>query len=70
VASYVKRLPHIEDPDRHLFSGMMLAMDEGTVYDKPVSALDVVATIAAALEIQKPHKGFDFDGVDLIPFFN
>lgn len=136
--AYVDRVKHIEDEDRRLFSGMMLAMDDGvgrvmktlkehnldentliffisdngspkgqsgtmsntgglrgwkgdtyeggirvpftvswpgiipenSIYEYPVSTLDVVATITASLGIKKPLKGFDFDGVDLVPFVN
>jgi arylsulfatase A-like enzyme len=42
----------------------------GTKYDHPVSALDIVPTIAATLGVIKPDLGHAFDGVDLLPFLN
>ena len=40
----------------------------GSVYDLPVSSLDIVPTILAPLGVQEPKKGFEFDGVDLLPY--
>ena len=43
---------------------------KGSRYDLPVSALDIVPTVAARLGIDKPLQGHAFDGVDLLPFLN
>jgi arylsulfatase A-like enzyme len=40
----------------------------GTVYQQPVSNLDIVPTSLAPLGINKPTTGVHFDGVDLLPF--
>lgn len=42
----------------------------GTTYDHPVSALDIVPTVAATVGVKKPEKGHFFDGVDLLPFLS
>ena len=42
----------------------------GTKYDLPVSALDIAPTITSRINIQKPTKGYPYDGVDLLPFLN
>ncbi|MEN8782937.1 MAG: sulfatase-like hydrolase/transferase [Akkermansiaceae bacterium] len=38
-----------------------------TSYPHPVLNLDLVSTIMARSNVTKPHKGLDFDGVDLLP---
>ncbi len=43
---------------------------ENVTYDLPVSALDVTKTITNHLGIDNPPKGFEFDGVDLLPYVN
>jgi len=40
----------------------------GTTYDQPVINLDVVPTVMARLGVEHPPCGFDFDGVDLLPY--
>ena len=42
----------------------------GHSYDKPVINLDLVATSLALNGVDKPYKGFDFDGVNLMPYLN
>jgi arylsulfatase A-like enzyme len=45
--------------------GMLQA---GLQYDHPVSTLDIVPTLLSYLGINEPEKGFDFDGIDLMPY--
>ncbi|MEO0416625.1 MAG: sulfatase-like hydrolase/transferase, partial [Verrucomicrobiota bacterium] len=40
----------------------------GSVYEQPVSALDIAPTAAAAAGVNEPTKGLPFDGKDLLPF--
>ncbi len=40
----------------------------GSTYSLPVSALDIVPTVAATVGVDAPEKGLPFDGVDLLPF--
>ncbi len=40
----------------------------GSRYDHPVINLDVVPTVLAHVGIEKPSRGFPFDGVDLMPY--
>lgn len=39
----------------------------GATFDYPVINLDLIPTIMARSGVFKPYKGFDFDGVDLLP---
>ena len=43
-------------------------LPEGMVYNKPVSALDILATVATVSQIKLP-KDREYDGVNLIPFW-
>lgn len=43
-----------------------VAIAPGTVYERPVSTMDVAGTVAAAID--RPTSGKPLDGVDLIPY--
>jgi arylsulfatase A-like enzyme len=43
-------------------------LPSGKCYDRPVSTIDIAPTLTTYLGIDAPDKGFDFDGVDLLPF--
>ncbi len=43
-------------------------VEKGKIYDKPVVNLDVVPTVLARVGITEATTGFDFDGVDLLPY--
>ncbi len=44
------------------------ALPAGQTFDRPVSTLDVLPTVLAAVQAQ-PLPGIEFDGVNLLPFF-
>jgi len=58
----MQKFAHIKDVHRRIFAGKVAA---GTVCDKAVCSVDVLATSAAASGV-KPPSGVD--GVDLVPF--
>lgn len=43
-------------------------LPSGKSYDLPVSTLDITPTITSFLGIDTPDKGFNFDGIDLLPY--
>lgn len=43
-------------------------IEPGSIYENPVSALDVVPTVLAASSLVADHAALNLDGVDLMPF--